>query len=143
MNYQNFLTRVIDEGIQAARKDYDQPDEIDKLTGSVAGFEACRDKSPTELKTMLTNSRVGTFRAREDHRREAGPAQLDANFHGSLTEEAKGYWWYRCFEAEVEWVCNVVSAMLLNEGRSPIATVTARGMMKAAEIVGVANVCAN
>ena len=37
------------------------------------------------------------------------------------------YWYARCFALEVEWVCNVVSAMLMNEGRPTIVTPTARG----------------
>ena len=51
------------------------------------------------------------------------------------------YWWFRCFQLEVEWVCNVVSAMLMNEGHhTPLLSwlPTANGAMKAASIVGIA-----
>jgi len=94
MNYQEFLTKVIDEGIAAARKDY--ADQKDKLNGSIAGFEACRDKTPEELKLLLESSQISTKDA--------------------YTNQLVNYWWFRCYEAEVEWVCNVVSAMLYNQG---------------------------
>jgi len=37
----------------------------------------------------------------------------------------------------MNWVCNVVSALLMNQGLSTIIQPTARGVLKAAEIVGV------
>ena len=47
MNYNDFLSRVIDDGIAAATADY--ADDEPRRIGAVAGFNACRQKSPEEL----------------------------------------------------------------------------------------------
>jgi len=117
MTIERFLSRVIDDGIAAAKDDYTRPDQEEKLRGSIAGFEACRGKNAEGLKELLESSRTAT---QDAHQREAAD-----------------YWWYRCYELEVEWVCNCFSAILANEGLPVIITPTARGTMKAAEIVGV------
>lgn len=41
-------------------------------------------------------------------------------------EESDTYWFKRCYELEIGWVCNVVSALLVHQGRDPIVPVTAR-----------------
>jgi len=89
MTYEVFLGHIIDNGITAARADYIRNQE--KLRGAVAGFEACRDKKPSELAELLEASRKNTETARRS---------------GAL------YWQTRCFEAEVEWVCNCISVVL-------------------------------
>ena len=116
MNYVNFLNRIIDDGIAAATESY--KNSVPKREGAVAGFRACRGKSPTELLMLL---------------REANQRQTIL----VGTEDMDAYWRARCFQAEVEWTCNVVSAALQNMGESTIVTPTARGYMKAAEILGV------
>ncbi len=115
MEYETFLTKVVDDGVEAARKSY--ASRPDKLRGSIAGFEACRGKSPEELKTMLEAAGVGTMAA-------------------SICR-ADNYWEVRCHELEIEWVCNVMSAALQSQNAATIVTPTARGLMKAASILGV------
>lgn len=115
MDYSAFLARVIEDGIEAVERDYE--DDPVKRKGAVEGFRACEGKTPTELAELLSAARNATQEA--------------------FTHEAANYWEIRCFEAEVEWVCNVVSAALTNQGTVPIIPVTARGMMKAADILGV------
>jgi hypothetical protein len=117
MDYEQYLTRIVDEGIAAAKTDYTKESDKDRLKGSVEGFEACRGKSPAELKTLLVTA---SERVKQ--------AYLD---------EAENYFEIRCYEAEVEWVCNCVSAILMHEGQPVIVPPTARGVMKAAEVVGV------
>jgi len=120
MGYTEFLTKVIDEGIEAAKSDYTEESKKLELEGSIAGFEACRNKSPEELIEVWN---------------EASKKMNDA-----FGEQRDNYWWFRCFQLEVEWVCNVVSAMLMNQGKySPLLSwlPTVRGAMKAASIVGV------
>lgn len=119
MDFDAFLTRVIDEGIAAAFRDYARPQDRDKQNGAVAGFETCRGLDPEGLRVLLERSAA----TREAARRIAHPR----------------YWMFAGLCAEVEWVCNVVSALLVNDGHSPLAShlPTARGVMKAAEIVGV------
>jgi hypothetical protein len=121
MNYNEFLTRVIDEGIEAVKTDYNEESDKERLEGSIAGFEACRNKSPEEL--------VKVWKKASD----------DVN--NAFGDKERKYWWFRCFQLEVEWVCNVVSAMLLNEGRKPLLAwlPTANGGIKAASILGTAS----
>lgn len=61
MNYNDFLNRIIDDGITAAKRDYEN--SPDKLKGAVAGFEACRGKSPPELFELLREAGEATRRA--------------------------------------------------------------------------------
>jgi hypothetical protein len=122
MEFRAFLDRVIDDGIAAARADYR---EGPKLEGSVEGFEDCRGKGPTELRDLLAEARQETVKARRAIGDESDQALVDA------------YWRIRCRELEIEWVCNVASAALMNQGLRVIVPPTARGVMKAAEIVGV------
>lgn len=117
MNYQEFLTRVVDDGIAAAKRDYVREDQKNRLEGSIAGFESCRSKLPSELSTLLSEARESTRLAR--------------------AVKGEDYWRIRCFESEVEWVCNVVSSMLRNQGLQQIVIPTCRGLQKAAEILGV------
>lgn len=117
MNYSEFLEQVINRGIEAAKRDYNLPDQKQKRDGSVAGFEACRGKNPVDLKELLE-------------------ATMTATSHAYAEDDKTNYWWYRCYEAEVTWVCNVISAMLHNQGLPTIVTPTYRGLMMAAEIIG-------
>ena len=125
MNYTQFLDKVIDDGIKAAKKDYSQPSQKNKLEGSIFGFEQCRDKSPTEIAFLLIEYRKIISEERE----------TEMIFEELDVKREHNYWYYRCAESEIEWVANVVSAMLYNEGKQTIITPTARGMMKADEIL--------
>lgn len=127
--YDAFLAQVIDDGIAAAREDYGWREKrghknaAAMLRGAVAGFEACRGKRPDELVGLLEEARkraVDALPMQDNRRRDSD------------------YWEARCFEGEVEWTCNVISAALVNQGQEPIVPPTVRGMMKAAEVLGVA-----
>jgi hypothetical protein len=121
MDYTEFLTRVVDEGIEAATSDYTKESDKQNLEGSIAGFNACRNKSPEELIEVWN--------------------EASKKMNEAFGEQKDNYWYFRCFQLEVEWVCNVVSAMLMNEGHTtPLLSwlPTANGAMKAASIVGVA-----
>lgn len=113
MNYQTFLAVIIADGIAAAN--YDYPADTRKREGSVAGFNACSGKNPDELRQLLRDAHTETIRAR----------------HGSR----EYFWWYRCFELEVIWVCNCVSAYQIRLGEYPITIPTARGTLKAAAVL--------
>ena len=115
MLYEAFVDRIIVDGIAAAKKDYVK-DPL-KLEGAVAGFNVCRHKNMKQLADLLA---------------DAG-AQTEAAFR----EQRKDYWKIRCYGAEIEWVCNCVSAAMQNQGMKPIITPTYRGVRKAAEILGV------
>lgn len=121
MEYNEFLKRVIDEGINAVKSDYTKEHDKYRLEGSIAGFEACRNKTPEELLIVWKESQEYVQKS-----------YIDRN-------EPEKYWWFRCYQLEVEWVCNVVSAMLYNQDCKPILSwlPTCNGMSKAASILGV------
>jgi hypothetical protein len=116
MDYATFLNRIIEDGIAAAKKDYENDQQ--KRDGATKGFDECRGKTPEELVALWTEA--------------SKKVQDDLG-------EANDYWFWRCREAEIEWTCNVVSAMLVNQGKPALFSwqPTARGGMKAAEILGV------
>jgi hypothetical protein len=118
MSYAGFLQRVIEEGIEAARQSYGKK-EPHMLKGSIEGFDACRGKTPYELGQLLIKARQ---------------AAMDAAVEKM---EEDSYWRVRCYELEIDWVCNVVSAVLMNEGQPTIVPPTARAVLKAADIIGV------
>lgn len=124
MNYSEFLNTAIEKGIKAAAKDYTEPNQKDKLEGSVAGLNACRDLAPVRLIEILKMAKEQTH--------EAYIKEVD-----TLPKQAdeKRYWYYRCYELEVEWICNVVSAMLMNEGMDVIIPPTAHGVLMADSIL--------
>ena len=117
MDYFKFLNEVIKRGIDAARRDYTRDEQQEMLNGSVAGFVCCRGKTPDQLRELL-----------ERVRKE----MLSLGF-----PPTDKYWFYRCKEAEVEWVCNCVGAMLMDQGLPVIYAPTARAMLSVADIIGV------
>lgn len=121
--YGEFLIRVIDDGIAGARKDYHRPDQAHKLEGALAGFEACRGKTPGQISMLLDDARKRVRQKLIDNAQEK-------------TGDPKDYWRIRCEEAEIEWVANVVSAILAANGLPVIITPTAGGTLKAANVMG-------
>ena len=115
MTLTEFINRVIDDGVEAAKQSY--AEGTLKRDGAVAGFEACRGKGALELAQALDNAAKAKDNAYRD--------------------EKSRYWYFVTFHAEIEWVCNVLSAVLQNQGLAPIVTPTARGFQMAASIVGV------
>ena len=121
ITYVEFLERAVNEGILAARRDYARREERAKLEGSIAGFEACRRKTPAELALLLEESGRKTEEAR-------------IRFHlGEISIDE--YWGIRCKEAEIEWISNVVSVVLVRDGHPPITPPTVRAAMTAAAIL--------
>lgn len=118
MIYADLVTKIIDAGIEAARADYGKrADKPEMLRGAIDGFEACRGKQPREIAELWQR----------------------AERSGMLTGDSAAYWYARCKVAEIEWVANVVSVGLQQQGLPPILSwlPTARGVLKYAEIVGV------
>jgi len=136
MDYMTFLNRIIDDGIKAAQHDYapenydgDRPTERGLLAGSVAGFEACRGKNPLEIAQLLYEARRRDHQVILEIHRE--------NDERSIDEKLEAVWFAHGFESEVGWVANVLSAAFQNQGLPVIIPPTMRGVMRAAEIVGV------
>lgn len=112
MNWAEFLEAVINKGIEAAKRDYKGGK---KLEGAIAGFEACRGKTPLQLM---------------DHLRVVNDFSWIAEAKDS--DEIR---YRQCYRGEVEWVANCASVVL----PTPLAGYlpTARAAMTVAEIVGV------
>src|SRR5260370_9713274 len=111
------LNHIIDDGIEAARLDYAKPRDTLKREGAIAGFEECRGKEPAAIAALLDEANERTWQA--------------------YREQDLRYWFWRCRAAEIEWVANVLSNILDAQGLPPIGMMTARGRLKAAEIIGV------
>lgn len=107
------LEHVINDGLEAVKDSYKEGSN--KLKGSIAGFESCRNKTVQELEQLLNEASQMVYNAR--------------------LIEHEDYWFWRCKQAEIEWVCNVISVILLNEKLPIITAPTARGVLKAAEIL--------
>lgn len=117
MDWDKFINKIVELGIDAAKRDYKRPDQKPLLDGSIAGFEACRNKSVVDLPRIL------------DHAAQERSKALNGSTTGILY--AKGFY------NEVEWVCNVASAALYNQQLPVIMQPTVRAMQTAAQILGV------
>lgn len=127
MQYQTLLTRIIEDGIAEVRKAYADPKEHHKRDGAIAGFEACRGKSPGELVALYYQ----VEREAETARRAAPPSD----------ETARSFWRLRYKALQVEWCINVVSFGMITSGHRKTGLLlhlpTARAASKYAQIVGV------
>ena len=113
------LDAVIDDACTEIPMAYPRPDQRDKRDGGIAGAQSCRGMEDAAL---LTHLDAATKRSRD-----------------AMARRATDYWWHRMFEIQVEWVLNVLSAAAWAHGMPPAMTPTARGLAKAAEVLGVAS----
>lgn len=122
--YAQLIERLITDGIAEVREAYADPKDHHKRDGAIEGFEACRGKMPREL--------VALWIAAE--RQQGQIAREDPSDEG-----VKRYWKQRYVALQIEFVCNVVSVGLQNDGQPALLAhlPTARGAMKYAEIIGV------
>ncbi len=125
MEYLTALDAIIRKGIEAAKRDYAQSPH--KSEGAIAGFEACRGKTPLELLTLL---------------QEENKKQQDYYWKSSQKEiSIEDYWKQTCLAREIEWTCNCVSVILSTMGiPSPFPAhvgPTASAYMNVATIIGV------
>jgi hypothetical protein len=116
--HEDFLTAIIEKGIEAATRDYEHDER--RKQGSVDGFNACRGKSPEDLLTLLSSARK--------------ECQLIRS--GEKGDEL--YWYWRCYELEVEWVLNCLSVKLTMEDKPALLPhlPTLRAAITVAEILG-------
>lgn len=124
MKYDEFLNQVIANGLKSLAKDERLAKYPKRVEGSKEGFEACRGKDTEQLAAILTEANRLALNARQD-------------FSGPTIEE---YWKVRYYGIQIEWVCNTVSALMMNQGLPPIIRPTARGLINAAKVVGVNDV---
>lgn len=117
MDRNELLNAIIDDGIYDIVTNYTRPAQRMKREGGIAGFEACRGLDDAALLSLQ----------REARRRRSAAYAADAS----------DYWWHRTYEAQVDWTINVLSAAMHANGIKPIGGYSARGMIKAADILGV------
>jgi hypothetical protein len=117
MNYEEALNKIINDGIEAAKQSYAKPGDELKLNGAIAGFEACRGLSPTSIGELMKKA----FKTAEV----------------CAVVQDPEYWYWRCRALEIQWVANVISAILDAQRLPVIVHPTVRGVKKAAEIIGV------
>ena len=115
--YRQFLEEIIHDGMIAARSDYDPDKEASELEGALQGFEACKGKTPEEIYELYL---------------EAEKQGRDAYITILRGEHSR----IRCKALEIGWVLNVVSALRHLFFEPPLIIFTARGMMKAAKVMG-------
>jgi hypothetical protein len=115
MNLGEFTNKVIEQGIESAKYSYSSPKDANCLKGALAGFEACRGKDPDQLRKLLEEAAEAVIKARSDR---------DENFIE-----------IECYFMEIEWVCNVVSSILLYNKMPSIVHPTGRGAMAAYRIM--------
>jgi hypothetical protein len=93
------------------------------ITAEEVLFEDCRGKTPSELLELL---RVARERA-------------DRKFIETQEDDKAGvdaYWFVQSRALEIQWVCNCVGAMLVQQGVGfDMSLVTCRGMLKALDIL--------
>ena len=111
------LNAIIDDGIEAARHDYVKPLDTLKREGAISGFEECRNREPAQIAALL--------------------AEANERANQAIREDNPRYWFWRCRALEIGWVANVLSNILVANGTLPVGTMTARGRLKAAEILWV------
>lgn len=138
MNYYEFLNEVIERGIAGAKESYANDENKDRLNGSIAGFEECRGRTPLELYVLYTETVSKMADAMSDQI-EFDELKEELSLDEIGIKQEKDYWYHRCMNLEIEWVCNCVSAMMINENCPPLFPhlPTARATLLVAEIVGV------
>jgi hypothetical protein len=127
MTWDEFLTRVVDDGIASVKSDVHLAEYPKRVAGSIRGFVSCRGKRYEDLGQLLVEAN-----------RKADLVRMDQESDKSRSYDIEDYWEARYVAIQIEWVCNTVSAAAAEQGRPPIVITTARGLMNAARILGVA-----
>jgi hypothetical protein len=124
MTYEQLLERIISDGLAEVHAAYANPADHHKRDGAVAGFEACRGKTTSELVALWTEAESESDQVRI------------ASLRGQ--SNIQDYWRCRYKALQIEFVCNVVSVGLTNNGQPPLLAhqPTMRGALKYAKIVG-------
>lgn len=114
MKLSELQDKAIESAMRSAHAMY--KDEPDKFAGCVAGLTECRGKSPEQLGVVLVgaNTALSLAYAKQDRR----------------------YWEVAMFHAEVEGICDVMSAALKGMGKDPIIEPSKAGYDKAVALLG-------
>jgi len=126
MIWDEFLTRIVDDGIGSVKSDEHFTKHPKRLAGSIRGFESCRGKSYEDLAQLLVEANRKAHNVRCDQK-DAKPGSYDI----------EDYWEARYVAIQIEWVCNTASSAAAQHGAPSLVVTTARGLMNAARILGV------
>ena len=117
MGRQDLLNAIVDDGETSVRSTYVAIDQRAKLEGSLEGFAGCRMLGDDALLELARSAEAEV----EEARREQSPRYVRLRWR----------------QLQIDWVLNVLSAAYHAHGRPPLVAPTARGMAKAADILGV------
>jgi hypothetical protein len=91
MTLEQLRDEAIRLGIEACHRDYNRPDQANKKRGAIAGFERCRH-IPIHPEYY-----------------EAELAQLEEKLQNIRGEtDPADYWETRCYQAEIQWMFEVL-----------------------------------
>ena len=122
MTYRTFVVSIVGEGVDALERAIVDGDKGPREAGALTGYDACvQCESAPELGILLAFARNKHTAVIGEPLPDADQCVFSAGFVGA-----------------VEWVCNCVSALLLNEGLQALTRPTSRGILKCAELLGVA-----
>jgi hypothetical protein len=120
VTYEEFLVRVVEDGLLSIEADESLQAHPKWMAGARQGFEACRGKTAVELAALLAETLRDVLNATTQH-----------------YQDLDDYWHDRYRAAQVEWVAMCVSAGVANERGRPIVLPNLRAAMKAGELLGV------
>jgi hypothetical protein len=120
MNIQEFKDQLITDGIASIKKHETRQSHID---GGIEGFELCRN-----LNTMEEYQKILQERRAEENRLRLISSDVDKN----------AYWKYRYTTIQIEYVFDRLCVIWSQTGQYD-GPVSARAVLRTAEIVGVAD----
>lgn len=122
MKYNDFLNRVIDDGIRVGSTQFTiSPCEPSK-EGFLAGLNACKDKEPEDLKEMLEESK--------SYMDQSGQSFM------SNDKEADTLLWFLSYHGAIIRVCDAISAfMICCQYKTPIFSPSTKGIRLAKIII--------
>lgn len=103
MDYNTFLIKVLNNGIENSIKKYNDITDKLRLDGAISALKACEKRTPIQLKSLLESSRQNTRKA----------FKLRDN-----------YWYYRSYELHVEWVCRHIAVAFPSSGLGRVVSST-------------------
>lgn len=86
---QGFVNRLVSNAMNSVAQTYSQPGQREKLEGSLAGLNACLNQKLEGLREVL--------------------AEINEYVHLAAKERWENYWWFRLYQAQVEFIINRVS----------------------------------
>lgn len=117
-DFESVLAQIIDAGKTSANESYGgKPEKEQHLRGAMDGFEACRGKDSDGLLALLKKA----YRSAND----------------SVMKQEADVWYWKARYAEIEWTCNVMSAVLDANRLPVIIHPTVRGVRAAQHILNL------